>query len=1139
MDFSSVPRSGGAKYGGSARKRARLSTTRIDDPLTPTLSRSGRIGSNSVDKQSLGVSETNDGATSCDEVEEDAQGGGGGGGAHASPSARRRLAPASSAAAAAAAASSKHELDLLYNESSLTRHTVGRSSHTFASSRSHPPLHRHASSSSLQRNSHAASQSESAPPARRYDQARQRQRQPSLPLSPERDESVGDAREAHHQSRQRQPTATLMPQPHTRSPARRMAHIDPASLHLHSPTPAPSSSAHSDVGAVLSSPSTTNKARDGAFAVELDALLDATAGSASNPAPQRKTFASRMAPRKAANAGPDSMLSTESQPLPPEGSQDESMNAYPHSVWRNAESQPVVALSRSPSPCLNRPSASQSSPSSAHTSPAKSALAQRKRALGVSGVGARKTYAASRSFLAEEADPAFLPPDAELDLNAGAGNAGQQSATSSQPEALSTSRRFLARHNLAVRASYKELKAKFAEGEEEEEEDGPDAPRKSLALRSVTNLRSAGEQRRFDDELEYLLSGLDVSQPLSLRRTSCMDIIKRICTKEAAAKNGFLRGLLAHSDQARNGIVRLWDCFGSARVESITDVILLMHLARASETHALANALLTTRSEEITALLRRGLYRAARGDGSADPFDQRGPNGDLTALADRIRDSRIISSREMSLSLRNLTLCVIIRICALPLRPGFVPYAALLEEENDTNGSSPVRMIVACLRHEAVTCRTRLQAASRGVNIFSAKESSSQRPDIPFVCQALSLLVCVTQHDEQAICPTDERRQIAELVRDLSALLCFLEMTVTKQSTAAPASPVKMTRSQSQSPSKAAHVSLHRLEVTSAEAVIHLLGLLNHLCEQQRDVGHGEWVKAVASASCFVIPLLRLILGVPAFLRSQRAQISMGKSNSPDSEDLSDCSSTPPSHGRKAVEAALLQDLVGAALGLLITLLESAPELMRHNLAGTLISLSCERGKCVEMCRCEKRWQQPAIELLARLFLTERRALQSDAAFGKDEGNDQQQWRAEHSKDHDDASAAGASFLSGCIAVALSLSVVGHPSNLASLLRGLSSSGVTSSRNAAEGFTPVSALEPLISSLEEFAHWNDAVQRRALAEVIADEEEDPTDPDDARQPEEHSGQFRGPAGGGPDAESQFLWERVEDMRKIFASNSSQ
>ncbi|PWN39296.1 hypothetical protein IE81DRAFT_350305 [Ceraceosorus guamensis] len=1131
MDFSSVPRSGGAKYGGSARKRARLSTTtttRVDDPLTPTLSRSGRTSS-SIDKRSLRHTDRNDRATSPDEEEEeeDPQGGVD---AHPSPSARRKLASASSPAA-----SSKHALDLLYDESSLTRHTVSRLSDRLGSSRSRPTLHRH--SSSLQRMPNAASESESAPPARRYDQARQRQ--PSLQLSSERDESVvGDAHEAHHQLRQ--PTATLLPQPHTRSPARRMAQIPTTSLmHLHSPTPAPSSSAQSAVGAVLSSPSTTNKARDGAFAMEVDALLDATASRSSAPVPatQRKSLASRMAPRKAANAGLDSMLSTESQPLPPVGSQDESMDAYPHSVWRNAESQPVVALSRSPSPCLERPSASQSSPSSTHTSPAKSALAQRKRALGVSGVGARRTYAASRSFLAE-ADPAFLPPDAELDLNSGVGDAGQQSATSPQREAPSTSRGFLARHNLAVRASYKELKAKFAEGdEEEEEEDGPDAPRRSLALRSVTNLRSAGEQRRFDDELEYLLSGLDASQPLSLRRTSCMDIIKRICTKEAAVKNGFLRGLLAHSDQARNGIVRLWDCFRSARVESITDVILLMHLARASETHALANALLTTRSEEITALLRRGLDPAGRGDGSADPFDKRGPNGDLTALADGIRDSRIISSREMSLSLRNLTLCVIIRICALPLRPGFVPYAALLEEETDTNGPSPVRMIVACLRHEAVKCRTRLQAASRGVDIFSARESSSQRPDIPFVCQALFLLVRVTEHDEQAICPTDERRDIAELVRDLSALLCFLELAVAKQSTAAPASPVKMTRSQSQSPSKLAHASPHRLEVTSAEAVIHLLGLLNHLCEQQRDVGHGEWVKAVASASCFVIPLLRLILGVPAFLRSQRAQISMGKSNSPDSDDHSDCSSTPPSHIPKAVEAALLQDLVGAALGLLITLLESAPELMRHNLAGTLISLSCDRRKCVERCRCERRWQQPAIELLARLFLTERRALHSDAAFEKDEENDQQQWRAEHSKDHDDASAAGASFLSGCIAVALSLSVVGHPSNLASLLRGLGSSGVTSSRSPAEGFTPSSALEPLISSLEDFAHWNDAVQRRALAEVIADEEEDPTDVDDARQPQEHSGQFRGPAG--PDAESQFLWERVEDMRKVSASNSSQ
>ncbi|KDN48527.1 hypothetical protein K437DRAFT_83979 [Tilletiaria anomala UBC 951] len=77
-----------------------------------------------------------------------------------------------------------------------------------------------------------------------------------------------------------------------------------------------------------------------------------------------------------------------------------------------------------------------------------------------------------------------------------------------------------------ARESYKDLLKKWGEGDLEEQ--GAQA---FMELKSVTSLRSAGENRRFNDELEYLLSGLDTSEPrsLSTRQSSCALIVVEKC----------------------------------------------------------------------------------------------------------------------------------------------------------------------------------------------------------------------------------------------------------------------------------------------------------------------------------------------------------------------------------------------------------------------------------------------------------------------------------------------------------------------------------------------------------------------------------------------------------------------------------
>jgi hypothetical protein len=50
-----------------------------------------------------------------------------------------------------------------------------------------------------------------------------------------------------------------------------------------------------------------------------------------------------------------------------------------------------------------------------------------------------------------------------------------------------------------------------------------------MELKSVSSLRSAGETRRFTDELDYLLSGLDSSRPLAIRQTACLETVLKMC----------------------------------------------------------------------------------------------------------------------------------------------------------------------------------------------------------------------------------------------------------------------------------------------------------------------------------------------------------------------------------------------------------------------------------------------------------------------------------------------------------------------------------------------------------------------------------------------------------------------------------
>ncbi|KAG6849614.1 hypothetical protein H0H93_006898 [Arthromyces matolae] len=91
-------------------------------------------------------------------------------------------------------------------------------------------------------------------------------------------------------------------------------------------------------------------------------------------------------------------------------------------------------------------------------------------------------------------------------------------------------------------------------------------------LKSITELRSKGESRRFLDEVGYLFEGMDSSVGIGLRRSSAMEIVTKLCDPEFARKA-----------KAADFLSRTWDLFrdaGAGRGEDkMLDTLLAFYAA--------------------------------------------------------------------------------------------------------------------------------------------------------------------------------------------------------------------------------------------------------------------------------------------------------------------------------------------------------------------------------------------------------------------------------------------------------------------------------------------------------------------------------------------------------------------------------
>ncbi|KAF8887325.1 hypothetical protein BD779DRAFT_1527473 [Infundibulicybe gibba] len=91
-------------------------------------------------------------------------------------------------------------------------------------------------------------------------------------------------------------------------------------------------------------------------------------------------------------------------------------------------------------------------------------------------------------------------------------------------------------------------------------------------LKSITELRSKGESRRFLDDVGYLFEGMDANSGVGLRRASALEIITKLCDLEFARKA-----------KAADFLSKTWDVFGEAGAgrgeDKVLDTLLIFFTA--------------------------------------------------------------------------------------------------------------------------------------------------------------------------------------------------------------------------------------------------------------------------------------------------------------------------------------------------------------------------------------------------------------------------------------------------------------------------------------------------------------------------------------------------------------------------------
>lgn len=634
---------------------------------------------------------------------------------------------------------------------------------------------------------------------------------------------------------------------------------------------------------------------------------------------------------------------------------------------------------------------------------------------------AKRTYGLQRSFLADQAEenlltepavpsakdvPRNIEDEIEAELNS--------KASTTRP-ALPPASRLADSTPSAPRESYAELLKKWGEGADDIEWDESQDP--TLSLKSITSLRSQGELRRFNDDLEYLFSGLDTSQTLSIRKSSAVELVRLLCGKpdvgslnddDEEVEDGVAAGQSAEfirKLKASDLVARLFDLFRGAEagegVDDVLDVVMGVYLGKMVKTASSAEALMRERSRELQTTLRGLLIRANRAksterkDGWAllrlhelglGKIASRSDRKTLSELRGIARTSKLFVAGAKSWTLRNLVLASCCSLIVLPRRLlGDAAITDLLIDSSAEDGGqeSLFATVLNVLILEGAEAQQRVMDFSKGLELIT-REAVEAVPDLETLDVALRFLdkamdVLYLELD-QAVPAT------GETLEAMQNLICF----------AIQASPFDLNSEQG--------------------GGVRALQVLHSLLKTLLDLSQVDpnWSKSLASSQVLQMSVVR------AFLLSHSSASQLR---------------TDPEAG---LDVGLFDDVLHLSLALLTNLLIKQGEKARDTLELVELSPTCwGRRSCTLGCGCEEKL--PALQLLARVFFETRHR----AAEGEGE----------------------AGYLSNSVATALAQFAVGGNERLERIRKALEKELPKGERDG---------LEVLLGAVEEFALVHEA-----------------------------------------------------------------
>ncbi|GAC98225.1 hypothetical protein PHSY_005814 [Pseudozyma hubeiensis SY62] len=705
---------------------------------------------------------------------------------------------------------------------------------------------------------------------------------------------------------------------------------------------------------------------------------------------------------------------------------------------------------------------------------------------------AKRTYGLQRSFLADQTEDNLLNEAAvtsnsntesrniedeiEAELKGKAPSNGHGTASSkASGSSLATPNGAADPAHAAPRESYAELLKKWGEGADDIEWDESQDP--TLNLKSITSLRSQGELRRFNDDLEYLFSGLDASQSISIRRSSAVELINLLCGKPdlgslaerdasdvdedpnddvedplaMAQSADFLRKL-----KASDSIVRLYDLFQGAEagegVDDVLDAAMAIYTAKLLRSASTAEPLIRERRSQLYFVLRNLLTRSDRTpcqdrkDGFALlrlhelkqlKIASKSDRKTLTELRDIARVSKLFVADSKSWTVRNLVLAACCSLISLPRRLlTEVAIGELLVDAHsaeDGSGTSLFSTVLSIVTSEGIKARQRLSDFAKGLELISSS-AVEVIPDLETVDVCIRFLdkgmdALYLELDQAVL----ESSEILDALQQLASFAIHAAPFGASQATGDPE---------------------HRRELgTDRRALQVLHGLFKSLLDlSQVDA---NWSESLASSQPVQQAIMRAfsLSFLSALQIRSRAELSNGPSlgKSPRKQSKHAAADAVGEAGK--VDVALFDDVVHLSLALLTNLLIKQLDKARDALHSVRLDPTCWRRRaCTTECVCDT--GLPALQLLARIFIDTRMAAAS----------------------HDDSNAA---YLSNSIATAIAQFAVGSAARLEICRAALDAElpASDSSVNKEDGF------QTLLDAVEEFAVVHEAALHAEKAQI--------------------------------------------------------